>query len=101
MTDNPDGDRQRSLKRLLRLAQGAALGLGAPLGWLLLRFLFDLDATNPNYELLLHLYMAGGSVLAFGVFGYHLGRKEQRLEQLSLVDPLTSLYNRRDRKSVV
>lgn len=95
MTGNGSGGGPRLAARLLRLAQGAVLGLGAPLGWQLLRWLFDLEPTHPRYELVLDVYMAVGGVLVFAVFGYHLGRKEQRLERLTLVDPLTSLYNRR------
>lgn len=95
MAGNGGGGAQRPKVRLLRLAQGAALGLGAPLGWQVLCWLFDLTPTHPDYELVLNVYMAVGGVLVFAVFGYHLGRKEQRLERLTLVDPLTSLYNRR------
>ncbi|MBZ2172477.1 GGDEF domain-containing protein [Nitratidesulfovibrio sp. SRB-5] len=95
MAGNGGGGAQRSRARLLRLAQGAALGLGAPLGWQVLRWLFDLTPIHHRYELVLNVYMAVGGVLVFAVFGYHLGRKEQRLERLTLVDPLTSLYNRR------
>ncbi len=95
MAGNGGGGARKPKARLLRLVQGAALGLGAPLGWQLLRWLFDLAPTHPRYELVLDVYMAVGGVLVFAVFGYHLGRKEQRLERLTLVDPLTSLYNRR------
>ncbi len=95
MAGNGGGGAQGPKARLLRLAQGAALGLGAPLGWLVLRWLFDLTPIHPRYELVLNVYMAVGGVLVFAVFGYHLGRKEQRLERLTLVDPLTALYNRR------
>ncbi|WMW67008.1 diguanylate cyclase [Nitratidesulfovibrio liaohensis] len=95
MEGNGGGGAQRPRARLLRLVQGAALGLGAPLGWQALRWLFELTPVHPDYELLLNVYMAVGGVLVFAVFGYHLGRKEQRLERLTLVDPLTSLYNRR------
>ncbi|MDR3044775.1 MAG: GGDEF domain-containing protein [Desulfovibrio sp.] len=95
MAGNGGGGAQRPKARLLRLVQGAALGLGAPLGWQVLRWLFDLTPTTPHYERVLNVYMAVGGVLVFAVFGYHLGRKEQRLERLTLVDPLTALYNRR------
>lgn len=90
-----DGGESRNPKTRLRLLQGAVLGLGAPLGWRLLCWLFGLTPGHPPYELALEAYMAVGGVVVFAVFGYHLGRKEQHLERLALLDPLTSLYNRR------
>lgn len=90
---------ERSQRRLVHLAfrmlQGAALGAGAPLGWLVIRTLLDLSPAHPDYDFWLFLYISVGSVLVFTGMGGWVGREELRLERLSLVDPLTGLYNRR------
>ena len=86
-----------------RAVQGAALALGAPLGWLLIELLrghalLGALAERPD----LYLYLLGGTLLSFVVFGFVLGRAEDRLAasrdelaKLSTTDALTGLRNRR------
>lgn len=81
--------------RIRRLIQGGVLGLGAPAGWLLLCRVFGIDPSDQNYEFLLHTYMALGTIGVFAVFGFIIGRHEQRYAEMSLVDPLTTLFNPR------
>lgn len=79
-----------------RALQGAALAVGAPLGWLAIRVL---DGAAVAAELAenepLYLYMLFGSMCAFGVFGLLLGEREARLEDLAVTDSLTGLRNAR------
>ncbi|HEV1998141.1 MAG TPA: GGDEF domain-containing protein [Candidatus Dormibacteraeota bacterium] len=78
-----------------------ALALGAPGGWLVLQTALG---ANPARELLdhawLYIYLLVPTVLVFTLFGGGLGRAEdrleranQRLDQLSITDPLTGLSN--------
>lgn len=79
-----------------RFRQGLLLGLGAPLGWAGVSTVLGLwDLADSGYQILLFAYMACGSLLVFAVFGYIMGRQEQRFAELSLVDHLTRLYNTR------
>lgn len=93
--------KQRTMHFLYRMAQGAALGAGAPLGWLAIRFVLGLDASHPDYDFWLFLYISAGSIFVFSGVGLWMAREELRLERLSLVDPLTGLYNRRQFESVL
>ncbi len=84
---------KRSRKRML---QGALLGLGAPVGWILLSTLAGLTRhADSTYRLPLLAYMLVGSMLSFGLFGWYAGRKEDRLARLSFIDHLTRAYNTR------
>lgn len=84
-----------SRTRLKRLLQGCMLGIGAPLGWLSLSALLELDAAAPYYWLWLYGYMGLGTICVFAVFGYIVGRHEQRFAELSYIDSLTGLCNPR------
>ena len=83
---------------LLRLVQGGLLGVGAPLGWHLIRHLFSLTPENPSYEMVLDSYMMLGTIFVFSCFGYVIGKKEEAFAEQSMVDALTSLYNARQFK---
>jgi diguanylate cyclase (GGDEF)-like protein len=80
---------------------GIVLGLGAPIGALFFRIILapDAAATAWAYEwevaAYYYVYMAVGTTVAFGVFGYVLGRRNEDLGNLSVTDGLTGLYNHR------
>ncbi|MBI2061954.1 MAG: GGDEF domain-containing protein [Nitrospirae bacterium] len=98
----------------IRLAlTGAALGLGAPAGWLALRYLSrSSQGHGVNGWLLqeiadssmLYAYLAVSTVTVFAVYGWRLGSMVQKLKRqthekmklhrLSITDSLTGLYNR-------
>lgn len=94
-------------RRSLRYpALGAALALGAPLGWLGLRLWWGQALAPLTRELADHGawygYLLLGTVTAFALFGLALGtlsdrllRLNERLEQLAVTDALTSLKNAR------
>lgn len=82
-------------------ALGALLSLGAPLGLALLRaagsaaplsegLRLDLLAEAPTYA-----YVTVSTLVAFTLFGVFLGRRADRLVDLSNTDPLTGLRNAR------
>ena len=70
---------------------GVCLGTGAPLGWVLVRLLFfrqqgesvweqiAADILQSGESLALYLYMAGGTALALGVFGYLIGKASEQI----------------------
>jgi diguanylate cyclase (GGDEF)-like protein len=85
----------------IRVAQAIGLAAGAPLGWLALR---RLRGAPPAEELKehpgLYSYLLTGTALAFSFFGYHIGKREERLlatnrrlDALSITDALTGLHN--------
>lgn len=78
----------------VRGLQGTLLGTGAPLGWLLVQCF---GGHSPAAEIAAHsglyLYMLLGSMGTFFLFGFLLGRSEDRLEVLVLNDPVTGLKN--------
>lgn len=87
---------------------GAFLGTGAPIGlvavrWLRagvpapFRFAFGEIAADP----LLYGYVGVATVLAFAGFGAVLGILRERVEELSLTDALTRLWNRRHFESQI
>jgi diguanylate cyclase (GGDEF)-like protein len=86
-----------------RALQGAALAVGAPLGWLLIEWL---GGTEPLASLrgqpVLYAYMLVATLLVFGLVGRILGEREDRLraakvelEELTVTDALTGLRNGR------
>ena len=93
-------------RRLTYACAGALLSTGAPAGLLALRVLGkrggparsslwatvrEIAATDwPGYA-----YLATSTALAFGLFGYVLGRQADRLATLSETDALTGLSNAR------
>jgi diguanylate cyclase (GGDEF)-like protein len=88
-------------RRVLYSAAGALLALGAPLGLLLLqavragRLSKDWLARELAEQTPLHVYVALGTLLAFTLFGYVLGREGDALRALARTEPLTGLLNRR------
>lgn len=84
-----------SRTRVKRLLQGVVLGLGAPAGWAIISALGELTPQHPQYLFWLFTYMTFGTISIFAVFGFIIGRHEQRFAELSFIDSLTSLYNTR------
>ena len=89
------------MKSLLYAGAGMLLGVGAPVGYLIVRAL-QAQGTSVAWALGeiseqagLYAYMSGGTVIAFGLFGFVLGRHADALEALAGTDPLTGLLNRR------
>ena len=81
---------------------GVLLGLGAPLGSLLLRVLLQphagvLTTLTREWQTadFYYVYMTIGTIAAFGLFAYILGRLNDSLRDLSVTDGLTKLYNHR------
>ena len=76
---------------------GALLSAGAPLGLLALR---ELASPRPIAQELFadwmaYVYVFLASALVLTTLGFMLGRQADRLERLSVTDPLTGLLNRR------
>lgn len=83
-------------QKYLRVIQGAGFAFGAPSGWLIVRIMegaSPFQEVSNNYGM--YCYMLFGTMLCFIVFGYIIGKHEDILETLSILDPLTGLYNRR------
>lgn len=81
---------------IIRTCQGALLSIGAPAGWLLIKWHLGVDLiTEISVNWDLYAYMLFGTVFIFSLFGAYTGYKEQVLEYLSIHDPLTNFYNRR------
>src|SRR5450432_1374768 len=81
---------------------GALLGLGAPIGSLIWRVLVLGHGNlifNLQHEWLqaryFYDYMTFGTVVAFSLFGYTLGRENENLSDLSITDGLTGIFNHR------
>jgi diguanylate cyclase (GGDEF)-like protein len=96
----------RLTKRALYAVVGALLGLGAPLGWLLLRELNERRVLPLDHVLgeegALYTYLLVGTSTAFAIFGFVVGRLSDRLTRMNrhlaevaITDPLTGLYNPR------
>lgn len=106
-TDNPASDDgpvgDFPSRAVVRSLQGMILAAGAPLGWLVLRVLAGEPALAAlRAQPFLYTYLLVGTAIAFGGFGYLLGRNEDELTQLarryrklSFRDDLTGLYNSR------
>jgi len=88
---------------LVRAIQGVILAQGAPLGWLLIRWV---QGSPPAAELAatpaLYLYMLLGSATIFAIAGGLIGNREahllslnERLQELAITDALTGLRNAR------
>ncbi len=67
---------------------GGWLGLGAPVGLVIVRLLTDAPIA-------MVAYVTFGTIVAMAAFGWVIGRKEDQLEELTLVDALTGIGNRR------
>jgi len=92
-------------RRILFAGAGGVLSAGAPLGLLAVRLakrgrrwrsmslrraMREIGDNRPDY-----VYVLGATALAFGLFGYVLGRHADHLAELSETDPLTGLPNAR------
>lgn len=82
--------------RRFRALQGVFLAVFAPLGWIAIKSLQGLPPFQfimENFGLI--SYMLLGTMAAFGCFGWLLGREEERLSRLAMLDELTGLPNSR------
>jgi len=78
----------------LRALQGVLLGLGAPMGWLLLGSFTGHPALSwLKDQIGVFIYMLLGSVVAFSFFGFRMGSYEDVLRTESMTDALTGLKN--------
>lgn len=77
-----------------RALHGGLLGLGAPLGWLLILAIGGVSPTDALAEQPgLFAYMLFGTCSAFAGFGWIMGRHEADERNRGLRDGLTGLYN--------
>lgn len=86
----------RRRHRRARALQGVFIALFAPAGWTALNAfngITPLELVRQSPGLL--AYMLLGTMAAFAAFGWLLGREEERLSQLALLDELTGLANNR------
>lgn len=81
---------------------GICFGLGAPLGSLAFRMLTTqhsslLSVATSEWQAAAYyyIYMTVATAIAFGLFGFILGRRDENLNALSITDGLTGLYNHR------
>jgi diguanylate cyclase (GGDEF)-like protein len=88
--------------RIFWMMGGFVLGLGAPLGSLILRIPAHLEngwasalAQEWHTGQYYYLYMTLGTTIAFALFGYILGRQNEKLGDLSITDGLTGAFNHR------
>ncbi len=88
-------------RRALYSGVGALLALGAPAGLIVLE---AIRARRASGEWLLqefashaavHVYITVGTLIAFTLFGYLLGRDADALRELARTDPLAGLLDRR------
>ncbi len=82
-------------RRLKRTIQAMILSLGAPLGWLIIRLLTGRSLIDELSTQGVYWYLLIGAAMFWSVFGYYVGASEERLEELSIRDALTNLYNNR------
>lgn len=79
-----------------RTLQGMTASIGAPLGWLVIELSLGIDLyADITTNILLYLYMLFGTMIAFGTFGFYVGHQESLMQEQSLRDMLTGLYNLR------
>lgn len=78
----------------VRALQGLILGIGSPLGWLLIQ----LASPHPirssfggNWGV--YLYMLIGTCVVFAAFGFYAGLQQEYVMALATHDDLTGLYN--------
>ncbi|MCG3204638.1 MAG: hypothetical protein KCHDKBKB_01353 [Elusimicrobia bacterium] len=105
-------NRHRTHDRWIYASLGFVLGLGAPVGWLFSRALFDQPEWlrhEFNQFGATYLYMTLGTIAAFTLYGYFLGRHSDRVSdqansaketlnkvsQLAITDALTNVHNAR------
>ncbi len=101
------GHRRDATIRATYAAAGMALGLGAPLGWLLLRAFVEQEfslrwfVNEISRDDLLFSYLTACTCVVFAAFGYVLGNKQvlllrqnRMLHHAATRDSLTGLYNR-------
>ena len=88
--------------RLRYALQGTLLGLGAPVGLLMGMVAAHYPAPFSStlarewhYAGVYYIYMTVGTIVAFTVFGYVLGRRNEALKKLSDTDGLTGVFNHR------
>ena len=81
---------------------GAVLALGAPIGLFVLHAVQrDMAPTLDGIALEFrahrgyYVYLTVSTLLAFTLFGWFIGQKDDRLQAGALTDPLTGLWNRR------
>jgi len=80
----------------LRAAQGFVLALGAPLGWMLVQVFAGRNPFDELYfDSLLYAYMTIATGVVFSGLGYFIGRRENIITDMALMDGLTGLYNKR------
>jgi diguanylate cyclase (GGDEF)-like protein len=89
-----------STRRMLYAMTGGVLGLGAPVGLLLMRlrrhaFSMRSVAEEIRCDRPTYVYSAMSTTAAFALFGGVLGHYADRLERLATTDPLTGLFNPR------
>lgn len=86
----------RTNRRISRALQGVLLALCAPVGWLALNAVAGrAPAAVLAEDTGILAYMLVGTMTAFGLFGWRLGREEERLRLLAMQDELTGLANNR------
>jgi diguanylate cyclase (GGDEF)-like protein len=98
----PSGFAPRRRTVVLAL-EGALLGLGAPLGWIAVEWMRGRPPlATIGAEPMLIVYLLSTTTLAFVLFGWLAGAREQRLleatrrlDELTITDALTGLRNRR------
>jgi diguanylate cyclase (GGDEF)-like protein len=86
------------IARLLgrRLVAATILAVIVPIGWLIIEYLRGISPlVSLRENVSLYWYMLVSATALMSVLSYHRYRIERDLRQLSIVDPLTGLYNRR------
>lgn len=76
---------------------GIFLGLGAPLGWILLRYLTDINFSytqDISDNKLLYAYITIATTFVFGIWAYLLSKQIAIYKRLARHDFLTGLMNR-------
>src|SRR5580765_6117710 len=89
-----------STRRMLYAMTGGVLGLGAPVGLLLMRLRRNAFSMRSVVEEIRsdrqsYVYSTMSTTAAFALFGGVLGHYADRLSQLATTDPLTGLFNPR------